>query len=124
MMVASEDIPKTMQWPLTFAPPGRSTVAPEPTKAMEKKSTDQWNSCEIISFPSKVVAVAEFSDASMEPVVRKAHRGLQALLTRDGLEVAEDDSSSVTFEQYDAIFSMGKRRGEVWIDLKDGGHPW
>jgi hypothetical protein len=60
-------------------------------------------------------------DASMEPVVRKADKELRELLARDGLAPAGD---ALQFAQYDAIFSMGRRRGEVWIDLADDGHPW
>ena len=113
---------KFMQWPLTYATPG-SLSAPEPTLALRKLSDSPWKNCEIISVPAKVIAVAEFSDASLEPVVRKTDRKLRASLQRDGL-VCHADESSVMFAQYDAIFSMGKRRGEVWIELKDGGHPW
>jgi SOUL heme-binding protein/Uncharacterized conserved protein (DUF2358) len=113
---------KYMQWPLTYAAPG-SDGAPEPKLAIVKSSESPWKNCEIIAVPAKVVAVVEFSDASLEPVVRKADRQLRASLHRDGLDFV-DTGTSVTFAQYDAIFSMGKRRGEVWIDLKDGGHPW
>jgi hypothetical protein len=60
----------------------------------------------------------------MEPVVRKADRELRELLERDGLVSSRDSEELVRFAQYDAIFSMGKRRGEVWIDLADGGHPF
>lgn len=60
----------------------------------------------------------------MEPVVRKADRELREFLTRDGLVPADASDGLVTFAQYDAIFSMGRRRGEVWIDLADDGHPW
>lgn len=118
---------KYMQWPLTYAAPG-SDGAPEPQLAIVKSQDSPWNSCNIIAVPSKVVAIAEFSDASLEPVVRKADRQLRASLQRDGLGVRDTDGDDatpmLTFAQYDAIFSMGKRRGEVWIDLKDGTHPW
>lgn len=60
----------------------------------------------------------------MEPVVRKADRELRECLKRDGLVPSENSEDLVQFAQYDAIFSMGRRRGEVWIDLVDGGHPW
>ena len=60
----------------------------------------------------------------MEPVVRKADRLLREALDRDGLKVETDSKSRVAFAQYDAIYSMGKRRGEVWIELEDGAHPW
>jgi hypothetical protein len=118
---------KYMQWPLTFAAPGSDTAL-EPKLALQKlRSEPQYKNCEILLIPSKIVAVSEFSDASLEPVVRKGDRQLRASLKRDGLDYVVDDAggtSKVTFAQFDAIHSMGKRRGEVWIDLKDGGHPW
>jgi SOUL heme-binding protein len=80
--------------------------------------------CEVETLPSQVIAVGSFADASVEPVVRKADRLLRQVLERDGLQVEPDSDSRVTFAQYDAIYSMGKRRGEVWIPLKDGGHPY
>lgn len=84
----------------------------------------QMSGCEVETIPSQVVAVGSFTDASVEPVVRKADRQLRSVLQRDGLKVDADSETKVTFAQYDAIFSMGKRRGEVWINLADGGHPW
>jgi len=46
------------------------------------------------------------------------------MLERDGLEALDGSEDQVRFAQYDAIFSMGKRRGEVWIDLAASGHPF
>jgi hypothetical protein len=46
------------------------------------------------------------------------------LLQRDGLDASLESEDRVQFAQYDAIFSLGKRCGEVWIPLADGGHPW
>lgn len=114
---------KYMMWPLSFAAPGQD-VAPIPSEAMEKSSNGQWSKCQVVTIPSQVVAVAEFTDASMEPVVRRADRQLRDCLKRDGIQVPADTKDKVLFAQYDAIFSMGKRRGEVWIPLEDGGHPW
>lgn len=77
--------------------------------------------------PERVVAIGTFSDASVEPVVRKANQALLASLERDGLKPKDDDDdddNSVTFAQYDAIYSMGKRRGEVWLTLDDNNNPW
>lgn len=113
---------KLMLWPLSYCRPGQE--APEPVQLAIEKSRDdpQWRKCELLVIPSTVVAVAEFSDASMEPVVRKADRLLRDALERDGITAPPVDG--VKFAQYDAIFSMGKRRGEVWIELNEGGHPW
>ena len=77
-----------------------------------------------MTIPSRVVAVGRFKDASVEPVVRKADRELRECCKRDGLVVSSKTEGVVKFAQYDAIFSMGERRGEVWIELEDGGHPW
>ena len=84
----------------------------------------QAKGCELETMPSQVIAVGSFSDASMEPVVRKADRLLREALQRDGLKPQPGSESRVTFAQYDAVYSMGKRRGEVWVPLQDGGHPW
>ena len=121
MKVGSGGDTKTMAWPLNFAPPGQ-TAAPMEQMAVEK-AKGQWAKCDVRVLPARVVAVREFSDASMEPVVRRGDRELRASLQRDGISVP-DASDDVQFAQYDAIFSMGKRRGEVWIDLEDGTHPW
>mmetsp|Transcript_3892 Transcript_3892/g.7491 ORF Transcript_3892/g.7491 Transcript_3892/m.7491 type:complete len:453 (+) Transcript_3892:62-1420(+) len=125
MDVQKDDISdKYMMWPLTFARPGEMEPA-VPQEATDKAGEGQWRTMRVVHVPSKVVAVREFSDASMEPVVRKADRELRELLQRDGLRPTRESEDVVRFAQYDAIFSMGKRRGEVWIDLgDDGGHPF
>jgi hypothetical protein len=46
------------------------------------------------------------------------------MLKRDGLVPKDGSEEFVEFAQYDAVHSMGKRRGEVWIELKEGGHPF
>jgi SOUL heme-binding protein len=124
-MSVKDDSSKSMAWPLEYAAPGKNSPPGNP-KIGERMQDQRYldRGCEVQTLPSQVIAVGCFSDASMEPVVRKADRLLREALQRDGLEVEPDSKSSVTFAQYDAIFSMGKRRGEVWIPLKDGGHPW
>ena len=116
---------KFMLWPLDYCTPGQGndTPPPIPDLATEKAQDAQWRKCQLLVIPSKVVAISDFSDASMEPVVRKADRLLREALTRDGINVPSQ-GDGVQFAQYDAIFSMGKRRAEVWIDLVDGTHPW
>jgi hypothetical protein len=125
IMDVKDDTSKSMKWPLSYAPPGQ-TDPPENSLAKEKlgEKMFQMSECEIETIPSQVVAVGSFTDASMEPVVRKADRELRTVLERDGLKAGAGSKSRVTFAQYDAVFSMGKRRGEVWISLEDGGHPW
>lgn len=123
MDVLTDDISdKYMMWPLAFAPPGETEI-PIPKDAVEKAGEGQWRTMRVVTNPPTVVAVREFSDASMEPVVRKADRELRELLKRDGLKPAEGSEDLVRFAQYDAIFSMGKRRGETWINLADD-HPF
>ena len=123
MEVETSDVSdKYMMWPLTYAMPGQEDVDP-PKDAMEKAGDGQWRTMKVVNVPGPaVVAVREFTDASMEPVVRKADRELRELLKRDGLVPKDGSEELVRFAQYDAIFSMGQRRGEVWIDL--GEHPW
>ena len=115
---------KTMSWPLTFAAPGATTPPPIKTVVLERLKDPMWSDCEVAQQNSKVVAVGSFSDASVAPIVRKADLKLREACKRDGIEIPADSSASVKFAQYDAIFSLGKRRGEVWIELEDGGHPW
>lgn len=125
MNVYTDDtLDKYMSWPLAFAPPGSDTLPELPKEAEEKAGQGQWRTIKVQNVPSQVVAVAEFNDASMGPVVRMADRNLREALERDGLKPADGTDEGVMFAQYDAIFSMGKRRGEAWIRLADGGHPW
>mmetsp|Transcript_15976 Transcript_15976/g.15372 ORF Transcript_15976/g.15372 Transcript_15976/m.15372 type:complete len:336 (+) Transcript_15976:31-1038(+) len=114
---------KYMMWPLTFTQPGE-TDPKVPTDATEKAGLGQWRTIKIVTLPERVVAIGGFTDASMGPVVRKADRDLREVLGRDGLIPVKGSEKSVRFAQYDAIFSMGRRRGEVWLDLEDNGHPW
>lgn len=123
------DKSKTMMWPLDFAMPGQETprvnVAAVKKAAVIDGSTD--DQFEIVSVPESVVAVRTFSDAIVEPVVRRVDRELREILQRDGLVAAEAVSAGtdqLTFAQYDAVFSMGQRRSEVHLRLRDGGHPW
>jgi hypothetical protein len=125
MDVQTDDISdKYMMWPLAYTKPGDDKEASVPEDAEEKAGDGQWRTIKVVNVPSKVVAVREFSDASMEPVVRKADRELRGFLKRDGLSPSGGSEDLVQFAQYDAIFSMGRRRGEVWIDLAEDGHPW
>jgi hypothetical protein len=113
---------KTMAWPLVFAPPG-SDIPPTVT-IKEGVVVSAASKCKLITVPAKTVAVGTFSDASVAPIVRKADIALRASLRRDGIDVPAETEGKFKFAQYDAVYSMGKRRGEVWIDLEDGGHPW
>jgi len=120
-----EDKEKMMMWPLKFTLPGEGTEAPPPPAvAIDKAGDGQWKSINIASRSERIIAIRTFEDAAMGPVVRNADRELRDLLKRDGLVPTDESEDYVVFAQYDAVHSMGKRRGEVWIDLKDGGHPF
>jgi len=110
---------KTMAWPLAFAAPGMDSPAP-----ITAKNAAEVPDCQLVTVPERVVAVGSFSDASVEPLVRRVDATLRAALVRDSLTAAAASSDSLQFAQYDAVYSMGARRGEVWVDLEPGGHPW
>jgi len=120
----SDDGEKTMSWPLSFAAPGEATPAAVGKTILDRVKDPLWSVCKIETVPSKVVAVGTYNDASVGPIVRRADQQLREACKRDGIAIPEYTEGSVKFAQYDAIFSLGKRRGEVWIDLEDGGHPW
>ena len=113
-----------MSWPLTFAAPGEVSPKKAPQSVLDKVKDPIWGVCEIEDVPARVVAVGTYADASVGPIVRRADRELREACERDGLQIPANTASSVKFAQYDAIYSLGKRRGEVWIELEDGGHPW
>ena len=113
-----------MSWPLVFAAPGQNTPPAVEKSILEKVNSPLWSICKIETVPSKVVAVGTYADASVAPIVRKADKKLREACKRDGLQVAVYTGDYVKFAQYDAIYSLGQRRGEVWIELEDGGHPW
>jgi hypothetical protein len=119
---SDNSLPKTMAWPLVFASPGSDT--PPTVTVKEGLQVSAASKCQLITVPAKTVAVGSFSDASVAPVVRKADIALRACLRRDGIDVPVGTEGRFKFAQYDAVYSMGKRRGEVWIELEDGGHPW
>lgn len=116
LTVDSKKNKKSMMWPLTFARPGQTFEIPTTTNR-------EGRGVEVVVMPSSVVAVARFSDASVEPVVKKSTNMLRNSCERDGLKVSASMGDVLQFCQYDAIFSMGKRRGEVWIPLADD-NPW
>ena len=105
---------KSMLWPLTYCVPGQ-TIPPLPP--LEDNDLVQ-----VVTEPGAVVAVGSFSQASVEPVIRQTTLDLRAMCRRDGLELSTDDD--LQFCQYDAVYSIGQRRGEVWILLREGAHPW
>lgn len=115
---------KTMSWPLTYAAPGQYSPPPVNKSVLEKVKDPLWSVCSIETIPSQVVAVGAYADASVGPIVRRADKELREACKRDGIKIPPSTEAAVRFAQYDAIYSMGKRRGEVWIELEDAGHPW
>lgn len=81
-----------------------------------------------------VVAVSRFEMAATEPVAKGYTLRLRQDIERDGLtavnyankaEIEGSGSASeeiLTVAQFDALFSLNKRRVEVWLELSD--HPW
>jgi SOUL heme-binding protein len=117
---------KTMQWPLDYCLPGQTMPTVSDLAASRAKADSDFG---IVTVPSRVVAVRIFGDALVEPVVRRVDKELRDILRRDGLVAATTGSGApngnfLQFAQYDAVYSMGKRRSEVHIALEDGGHPW
>lgn len=124
MVVPDDDSKKTMSWPLAYAAPGETTPQEIAQTVLDRSKESMWSDCEIENVGSKVVAVGSFSDASVAPVVRQADKKLRQALERDGITIPSGSDSFVQFAQYDAIFTLGKRRGEVWIEIEEDGHPY
>lgn len=109
---------KTMTWPMLFTIPGQQAPTindlPEPT--IPRVS--------IVNKPALVVAVLRFEAAATEIIARKCTGDLIQCLKNDGLSpVAEATSGAIcTVGQFDALFSLNKRRNEVWVELQE--HPW
>jgi Uncharacterized conserved protein (DUF2358)/SOUL heme-binding protein len=108
---------KKMSWPLVYSFPGRPlpdiSTLPEPTIPRV-----------IISeAPGIVVAVTRFQIAATEPNVRGFTGQLLSDINEDGMSATADClNGDCIVGQYDAIFSLNKRRNEVWVVLEN--HPW
>lgn len=112
---------KLMTWPMKFIMPGG-----DPTELDSKILPESTiTSIKFINADERVVAVTRFSVAATEPVVRGYTKQLINDVKRDGLTVdpaAEGDDGDCIVGQFDALFSLNKRRNEVWVDIND--HPW
>jgi len=118
---------KIMSWPVTYSLPNTIQQQQQQQKEILNnpwKGTFPYDCISIVSIPSTVVAIGIYEDASVEPIVRKVDQEVRVALARDGLIPSNTSNGSIRFAQYDAVYSMGTRRGEVWIDLEHGGHPW
>jgi SOUL heme-binding protein len=103
-----------MMWPLKYALP-RESLDINDASLRSAIPADAVEDVTLVLVPESVVAIRTFGDAIVEPLVRKVEGQLRASLVRDGL-LSPDAASTLTFAQYDAIYSMGERR--------DGTHPW
>eukprot|EP01039_Chlorochromonas_danica_P008498 gene8498-9367_t len=115
---------KVMSWPLRYLLPGQDQ--PFLIDSLPEPSIPGVN---IVRHPSKVVAVLKFERPATEPSVKQATEELTIALQRDGLLETTLASSngdrtnrSLIVGQFDALFSLNKRRNEVWIELTT--HPW
>lgn len=107
---------KLMQWPLAFTFPGKPSqivsAFPEPTIP----------SVVVKNEPSKIVAVCRFDVRATEPVVRGYTKQLISDLSNDGLSIKDENKmDNYVIGQYDALFSLNKRRNEVWVELEKTG---
>jgi len=110
---------KKMFWPLEFALPGQSlpptSIMPEPTIPRVEITTE----------PGKVYAILRFELAATEPIVRGFTRELLRDLKNDNLYPVANQSTTegdCIVGQFDALFSLNKRRNEIWIELEK--HDW
>mmetsp|Transcript_1249 Transcript_1249/g.3749 ORF Transcript_1249/g.3749 Transcript_1249/m.3749 type:complete len:360 (+) Transcript_1249:158-1237(+) len=69
------------------------------------------------------VACLTFPQAATEDAVRYYAGELEQKLAADNLQPAPGHEQNWVVAQYDAIFSVGDRRNEIWIPLA-AGHPW
>jgi SOUL heme-binding protein len=121
---------KSMTWPLRYELPGSeqldtSVDALEQLRQqiISKNGQEYDGMFDIVVVPEQIVAVGRFTEFIVESVVRKVHEQLLTLCTIDGLKATDTTSTNrITFAQYDAVYSMGKRRSEVHIPLQQ--HPW
>mmetsp|Transcript_26720 Transcript_26720/g.35105 ORF Transcript_26720/g.35105 Transcript_26720/m.35105 type:complete len:398 (+) Transcript_26720:41-1234(+) len=107
---------KSMEWPLQFLMPFEKDFGGKvPPKAGSER----------ISFKeaeSKVYAVLVFDSPTTQEFVTYWNSELEKAIKKDNL-VAEKGSENLYYlAQYDAIFSLQKRRNEVWVPLEV--HDW
>lgn len=126
---SGSDSKKTMLWPLQFVMPNQSENDLQPEAIRQQiisKNDGIEGTFNIVVIPEKVIAVGRFTDIIVEPIVRKVHAMLKDTCIQDGLQPTPDaiNDTMITFAQYDAVYSMGKRRNEVHVELANGGHPY
>ena len=109
---------KYMSWPLVYDIPGVTPLPPT-----DQYPTPTIPSIRLVRQDSIVVAVCRFDVAATEVNARGFTEQLRKDIIADGLRnTAGVDMGEVIVGQYDALFSLNKRRNEVWVELED--HPW
>jgi len=105
---------KTMEWPLQYAMPGAhldTSVSSFPISTVP--------GLQLIEREEFIVGVTRFDVAATEPVVKGYTQQLLLDLKADGLMSASNDNmDELIIAQFDALFSLNKRRNEVWVCLK------
>ena len=117
---------KLMTWPLKFAIPGENLpdvgTFPEPTIG----EVDLFDTSTRSSGPfGRTYAILRFEKAATEEIVRGFTRELLRDIQADGLKPVKSQSSvngDCIVAQFDALFSLNKRRNEIWIELEE--HDW
>lgn len=111
---------KTMVWPVGFSNEALAQSGGAASQQAIPAPAD-----EIIrrtSVPAQVVAVLRFETPATAPVVKYYSGRLMELLAADKLVPTQAATQAYTLCQYDAIFSIGTRRNEVWAVLEK--HDW
>lgn len=118
---------KLMTWPLKFAIPGESlpdpmTTLPEPTI----NNVDRYDTSVDGRGPfGKTYAILRFEKAATEVMCRGFSRELLRDIKADGLVPVQSQGTpdgDIIVAQFDALFSLNKRRNEIWIELES--HDW
>jgi len=120
MRIDKNEKDKTMMWPVGFSNEDLDQVGGVVSSQAIPAPAD-----EIIrrtSVPVQVVAVLRFEVPATAPVVKYYASRLVELLAADELVPTPAAAQTYTLCQYDAIFSVGTRRNEVWAVLEK--HDW
>jgi|MDTB01.2.fsa_nt_gb hypothetical protein len=117
---------KRMTWPLKFNIPG------EPLPSVDSLPEPTINNVNLFDTSTnprgpfgRTYAILRFEKAATEEMVRGFTRELLRDITADGLKPVESQNSvqgDCLVAQFDALFSLNKRRNEIWIELES--HDW
>lgn len=98
---------KDMRWPIAFSDDPNTPPEPSSTAVSLRSEGEPF-----------VVAVLVFPEAATEPAAKYYTKKLEEMLEADGLERLPETDSVYQIAQFDAIFSVGDRRNEVWIPIQ------